>query len=58
MMRPSRAHDEKRLCRGQSLMEYVLILALVSTAVVGSLTLFGAQVAQDINGFAQQVSSL
>ena len=48
----------KRLCRGQSLMEYVLIIALVAIAVVGALTLFGAQVAQDINALAQQVSSL
>ncbi len=48
----------KRLRRGQSLMEYVLILTLVSTAVVGALTLFGARVAQDINGLAQQVISL
>lgn len=57
-MHLNRTNHEKRLCRGQSLMEYVLILALVSTAVVGALTLFGAQVAQDINGLALQVSSL
>jgi len=39
-------------------MEYVLILTLVSTAVVGALSLFGVRVTQDINGVAQQVISL
>ena len=54
----TRTSRTARRCRGQSLVEYVLILAFASIALVGALGVYGGDLVGAFDDIVVQVNSL